>query len=122
MTSIGLYTLTTIGLILGQGFLLQVAVALTGDPAPKYGRAMRLATVATLLAAIGTLSWGFTFGWFFGKAFTATVSGLIWIGIATLVYRRSLNVSLLHAFLVSLVQSVLSTVLSSVAFYLIGHL
>ena len=122
MIGIGLYPLALVALLFGQGFLLQLAVALTGEAAPKYGRALKLAMVAGVLALIATSAFGFTFGWLVGRYATAVVSGLLWVGVSTLVYRRSLGVSALHAFLVSLIQSTLSTVASSVAFYLIGHL
>jgi hypothetical protein len=122
MFSFGLYPLALLALLFGQGFLLQLAVAITGEAAPKYGRALKLAFIAGFLAIIATGTFGFTFGWLFSRYVTAVLSGLLWVGVATLVYRRSLGVSGLQAFIVALIQSTLSTVASSVAFYLIGHL
>ncbi|MEQ1572150.1 MAG: hypothetical protein ABMA64_41365 [Myxococcota bacterium] len=119
MTTIGLSALTVIGLLLAQGFLLQLAVAITGEPAPRLGRATRIALVGLVLGFVGTTAWGFTVGLFLGKALTATVSGLLWIGASTVVYRRSLNLSLLHALFVALIQSSASAVVSSIAYAVI---
>jgi hypothetical protein len=121
VTTIGLSALTVIGLILAQGVLLQLAVAITGEAAPKYGRALRTALVGVVLAFLATTLWGFTIGLVFGKVGTATLSGLLWVGVSTLVYRRSLGLHLIHALVVALIQSALSAVLGSVATFLIGH-
>jgi len=122
MTTIGFNIIAAIVLFFLQGSLLQVAVALSGEVAPTYGKSMRMWIVAGLLAGLASFGWGITFGWLFGHAVTAVMALLLQVGVATLVYRRSLNVSLVQSFIVSLIQSVLSTVISSVVFYLIGHL
>ena len=122
MTTIGLSALKVIALFLVQGFLLQVAVALTGEPAPKLGRALRTAWIGIVLAFLATTAWGFTVGLFIGPAFTATVSGVLWVAAATLVYRRSLGIHLVHALFVALIQSGLSALISSAAYFLIRAL
>jgi len=122
MTTIGFSILASIVLFFLQGSLLQVAVALSGEVAPHYGKAMKMWLVAGLLAGLASFGWAITFGWLFGKAVTAVAAFLLQVGVATLVYRRSLNVSMLQALIVSMIQAVLSTVLSSVVFFLIGHL
>jgi hypothetical protein len=120
MTTIGLSVVATIGLFLAQGFLLQLAVAITGEAAPKYGRAMRIALVASFLALLATTAFGFTIGWVFGEALTALISGLLWVCTATLVYRRSLGVSAFHALFVALLQSALWSALYSLTWYVLG--
>lgn len=91
-------------LIAIQGFLLQTAVALTGDPAPRYGRALLTSIVAAILAFMGSAAWGCTFGILVGlisKPVAYGLSALIGLAITAAVYRSRLRLSGGHAFVVA---------------------
>jgi hypothetical protein len=122
MSWIGAYILTTLVLFVAQGFLLQVSVALTGEPAPRFGRAMKTSLLASFLSFIATAAWGLTIGLVLGRPLSAVIAGLLAVGITTLVYRRQLGSSVVQAFMVALIQYVLSAVLSLFTWNVVGWL
>jgi hypothetical protein len=122
MSWIGAYILTTLVLFFAQGFLLQVSVALTGEPAPRFGRALKTSLLAGFLSFIATAAFGLTIGLVIGKSLYAVTAGLLAVGITTLVYRRQLGSSVLQAFMVALIQYVLSAVLSLFTWNVVGWL
>lgn len=91
-------------LIAIQGFLLQTAVALTGDPAPSYGRALITSMIAGTLMTFGVLSWGCTFGLLLGfisKPLATLLSILVGLVITSAVYRTRLRISGGHALVIA---------------------
>ena len=117
---IGVPVFAAILLFLAQGFLLQVSVALVGEPAPKYGRALSTWLVAGFLAAFATTVYGFTIGWFVPSAIDMTISGLLLVAITALVYRRQLGTSFLTSVIVSLLHNAFAAGLSALTWYLVN--
>lgn len=109
---IGAPLIATVVLFFAQGFLLQVSVALTGEPAPSFGRALKTALLAWLLAWIAASSFYFTVGLFVSAAVGKLIYGLLLLGVTTLVYRRQLGSSVLQSFIVAVIQHVLGGLLT----------
>jgi len=87
-----------------QGLLLQTAVALTGDPAPRAGRAFVTAALAALLASMGAAGWGCTFGLVvsvFSKTLASLMSVFVAVSITAAVYRSRLWLTGGHALVVA---------------------
>jgi hypothetical protein len=122
MSWIGAYILTTLVLFFAQGFLLQVSVALTGEPAPRFGRALKSSLLAGFLSFIATAAWSLTIGLVVGRPISAVVAGMMAVGITTLVYRRQLGGSVVQSFMVALIQYVLGAVLSLFTWSAVGWL
>ena len=88
-------------LLFAKGFLLQTAVALTGDPAPRFGRAL----VTAWLGATGLFLWSWTFGvalwWFVSPTMAMVVGALAGVAILGTVFKFRLGLSMGHAILVA---------------------
>lgn len=117
---IGVPVLAVILLFLAQGFLLQVSVALVGEPAPKYGRALWTWLVAGALAAFASAVYGLTIGWFVPTAIDMTISGALLVVITAMVYRRRLGTSFLTSVIVSLLHNAFAAGLSGLTWYLVN--
>ena len=116
---IGVPVFAFILLFLAQGFLLQLSVALVGEPAPKYGRALWSWMLAGLFAMIATTAYGLTLGWFVPSAIDVTISGVLLVGITALVYKRQLGTSYLTAVIVALLHNALAAGASYLTWYLV---
>ena len=92
---------------------------LTGEAAPKYGRALRTWLLALLFTSIATTTYGLTLGWFVPTAIDLTISGVMLIGITAMVYRRQLGGSFLQAMIVALLHNGLAAGLSALTWYLV---
>ncbi|MCB9673382.1 MAG: hypothetical protein H6734_28220 [Alphaproteobacteria bacterium] len=97
--------------VLLQGVLLQISVALTGEQAPRFGRALVTALIGGLVSWVAGGVFSVTAGLFLG--FVAP--GLAWvlgasitIGAAAVVYRSRLGIGLLHAAVVAALQQLLT--------------
>jgi hypothetical protein len=118
---IGVPVFAVILLFLAQGSLLQLSVALVGEPAPKYGRALWTWMVAGLLAAVASATYGLTFGWFVPSAIDVTISGVLLVGITALVYKRQLGTSFLTSVIVSLLHNAFAAGLSALTWTLVNY-
>lgn len=98
--------------LFAQGFLLQVSVALTGEPAPSFGRALKTTLLAGLLAWLAATSWYFTVGLVVSATVSKLVYGALLLGVTTLVYRRQLGGSILQSTIVAIIHWTLTSVLS----------
>ncbi|MBX2800567.1 MAG: hypothetical protein KTR31_23005 [Myxococcales bacterium] len=88
-----------------KGFLLQTSVALTGDPAPRYGAALITAVWASFLSGFGATAWSWTFGLvlgFFSATLATALTLLVGVAIMGAVFRSRLGLSGGHAFVVAL--------------------
>lgn len=117
---IGAPVVAGILLFLIQGFLVQVSVALSGEPAPKYGRAMATWIVASLLGLVTSLVWGVSIGWFVPTAVSGVVSGLLMLTVATIVFKRQLGTSFVQAGAIALIYQLLAFGVSALTWYLVG--
>jgi len=104
-----------------QGFLLQTAVALTGEAAPRYGRAMATALGAAFVSMLATIGFRFTAGiavWMFMGS-TAVWGLSLFVGwLATaVVYRRQLGLAGGHSLLVALIHHTLAATVSSALWF-----
>jgi hypothetical protein len=116
---IGVPVFAFILLFLAQGFLLQLSVALIGEPAPKYGRALWTWVLAGVFAAIATTAYTLTIGWFVPTAIDVTISGVLLVGITAMVYRRQLGTSFLTSVIVALLHNAFAAGLSALTWYLV---
>ena len=120
--SFALPVILIVALFFAQGFLLQLSVALTGEVAPRYGRALGTVVQAVLTAGLASVAWGCTVGAVVhlinGHVATA-LSAIVWLGVTTLVYRRRLDVSTGHALLIALVHQLLGALLSGAAWMIV---
>jgi hypothetical protein len=107
-------------LFLAQGFLVQVSVALTGEPAPRYGRATLTWILASILGSITWFGFSFTLGWMVPSLVSGAISTLLMIGVAAIVFKRQFGTSLVQGLAVSLIYTVLAAVLSGATWYLLG--
>ncbi len=99
-----------------QGFLLQTAVALTGEAAPRYGRAWLTSLLGGLISLFATLGFRFTAGivvWMFmGSTVVWGLSALVgWLATGV-VYKSRLGLSGGHALLVALLHHTLAWLVS----------
>jgi hypothetical protein len=107
-----------------QGFLLQTAVALTGDPAPRHGRALLTALIAALLATMGSAAWGCTFGLLvalISKPMAYGLSLLVGLVITSVVYRSRLRLSGGHAFVVAGLHHLMAWAVSGLLWAIIRY-
>lgn len=122
MWSFLLPVVVVVALVLAQGALLQVATALTGEVAPRYGRALWTALIAVVFAGLATTAYGCTFGLFL-KAISSTAAAagaaLLAVWVTGLVYRKRLSVSTGQALLIALLHQVMAAVLSGAAWWLL---
>ena len=105
-----------------QGFLLQTAVALTGDPAPRYGRALSAALVAAILAFMGVAAWGCTFGIVVGlisQPVAYALSAVVGMAITASVYRSRLDLTGGHALVVAGLHHLMAWAVSGLVWALI---
>lgn len=120
--SLALPVILVVALFFAQGFLLQLSVALTGDVAPRYGRALATFVLAALAAGLASVAWGCTVGAFVG-AVSATVAkavaGIVWLTVVALVYRRRLDVSFGQALVVALLHQVFAAIVSGAAWVVV---
>jgi hypothetical protein len=107
-------------LFLAQGFLLQVSVALTGEPAPRYGRATKTWILASLLGTLIGISFSFTLGWLIPTAIGTAIAGLLMVSVATLVFKRQFGISLVQAGAIALIYNALAMGFSALTWYLLG--
>lgn len=77
-----------VGFLVAQGFLIELAVALTGEPPPSYSRATGAVIVAGLLSLFVRTALGVA-GWFIGGWVASVLSAVAMLTIATVVYYRS---------------------------------
>ncbi len=95
-----------------QGWLMQTAVALTGDPAPGYGKALGAGIVTYLTYHASSFVWGATLGWFmklFVGAFVVNGIGMaLALLIAGLVVKRRLRFDYGHALVITALHLVFS--------------
>lgn len=106
--------LLVLALFLLQGVLFQVSVALTGEAAPRYGRALVTSLLGGLVATFAGIAFGLTAGlvlMFFSKTLAAALGGAFTIGAVAFVYRGRLHTSFLHALVVAAIHQALSAVL-----------
>lgn len=116
--------LVTCFLIAIQGFLLQTAVALTGDPAPRYGRALITSLIAGVLTFIGVSSWGCTFGLLLGlisKPLAAMLSIFVGLVITSAVYRTRLRISGGHALVIAGLHHLMGWGVGALVWAIIRH-
>jgi len=104
-----------------QGWLMQTAVALTGDPAPRYGRALGAVIFTLVSYTISWVGWSWTVGWFM-KLFVGNfiVDGLgmaLAVLLSAFIVKRRLRLSYSHA----LVITALHILLSSGAQWVVGR-
>lgn len=93
-----------IALLTLQGFLLQTAVALSGDPAPRYGRALVTAWMAGLATVTGVGMWKWTLGLLVGlvSPMLSTVVALgLGVVITAIAIRFRMGLRGLHALFVA---------------------
>ena len=119
---IGAPLVAALVLFLAQGFLLQISVALTGEPAPKYGHALKTALLAWLLSGLAATTWKFSIGLVVGSTVSALVYGLLLLGVTTLVYRRQLGGSTVQAFVVAVIHHLLGALLSGATWGIVNLL
>jgi hypothetical protein len=111
-----------VALVLAQGALLQVATALTGEVAPRYGRALSTALLAALFSTVASAAYGCTVGIFVSAISTtvaAAIAAFVTLWVSGLVYRRRLSVSTGQALLIALLHEVMAMVLSGAAWWLV---
>lgn len=107
-----------------QGLLLQTACALTGEKPPSYGEAALTALVAGVVAALGTLAWGCTFGLvvaLFSRTLAWALGVATGLAITASVYRVRLGVSGGQAFAIGLLHHVMAWAVSGLLYTLIRH-
>jgi hypothetical protein len=111
-------------LLIAQGFLLQTAVALTGEAAPRWGRATAVGLMALVVSALATIGFRFTAGIVVWMMFGSTMvwaSSLVVGWLATsVVYKRKLRLAGGHAMLVALMHHVMASLLSSAVWFTVG--
>jgi hypothetical protein len=112
--------IATVVLFLAQGFLLQVSVALTGEPAPRYGRATLTWILASILGLVAGFGFSFSLGWMVPGVVSGAISTLLMIGVASIVFKRQFGTSLVQGLAVAVIYTVLASVLSGVTWYLLG--
>ena len=95
-----------------QGFLMQTAVALTGDPAPKYGRALTTAWLAALASFVGKGLWSYTIGIFvglFSSTLASVLAMVVGVSLAAAVVRGRIKLSGGHALVVGALFYLMAT-------------
>lgn len=96
---ITLVALTVLAIV--QGWLMQTAVALTGDPAPRFGRALWSGLLTLFTFTVAQFTWSWTVGVFmklFVGSFFATGLGFgLALLLAALVVRSRLRFTYGHA-------------------------
>jgi hypothetical protein len=126
MFTLALSAVTMLLLFLAQGFLLQLAVALTGDPAPRYGRALFTTILASIFGGITSLAFGLTAGlaiaFLFGRVAAAATSGAVLLATTALVLKSRLRSSFLQAFAVTLVYELLTALAAAAAWFAVSLL
>jgi len=109
-----------------QGFLLQTSVALTGEAAPRYGRATATAFIAAAVTLPATVGFKFTAGiavWMFmGSTAVWGLTLLVgWLATAV-VYKKRLDLAGGHALLVALLHHVMAATVSSALWFGVSFL
>ena len=88
-----------------QGWLMQTAVALTGDPAPRFGKALGAGLVTYVTYHFTTFTWGVTLGWFMkffiGDFLVNGIGMTLALLFASLVVKRRLKFAFSHALVVA---------------------
>jgi hypothetical protein len=111
-----------VALVLSQGALLQVATALTGEVAPRYGRALSTALLAAFFSTLASAAYGCTVGIFvsaISSTVAAALAALVTLWVTSMVYRRRLSVSTGQALLIALIHEVMAVVLSGAAWWVV---
>jgi len=126
MITLALSAVTMVSLFLAQGFLLQLAVALTGDPAPRYGRALFTTLLASLVGGVASVAFGLTAGLaialLFGRVAAAALSGAVLLFMTALVMKARLRSSLVQALAVTIVYELLAALTAAGAWFLVSLL
>ena len=116
--------LVVVALVLAQGALLQVATALTGEVAPRYGRALSTALMAAVFATLASAAYGCTLGIFLNaisSTVAAAVAAIVALWVTGLVYRKRLSVSTGQAILIALLHQVMAAAVSGAAWWVIRY-
>lgn len=96
-----------------QGWLMQTAVALTGDPAPRYGKALGAGIFTLVVYNLTWFSWSWTVGWlmklFVGNVIVTGLGMAIAILFAAFVVKRRLRLSYSHALAITALHILLSS-------------
>lgn len=112
-----------LALALLQGWLMQTAVALTGDPAPRFGHALwsGLLTITTFLFT--KTAWSWTIGWFmkvFVGAWLSMGLGFVLAAlVAAFVVRNRLRFTYGHALAITALHLLFSAGAKYLADFLI---
>ncbi|MEZ4235318.1 MAG: hypothetical protein R3F59_03995 [Myxococcota bacterium] len=120
MMWIGGPVIAMVVLFLAQGLLLQVAVALTGERAPRYGRAMVSWMLAWLLGGVAGMGFEYSIGWVIPAIVGQAVAVLLGLGVAAIVFKRQFRTSLVQGLAVAVVYTVLSWLVGAGTWYLLG--
>jgi len=102
---------TLVAVALLQGWILQTAVALTGDPAPRYGRALGTGIFTLVTYNLSWFTWDWTAGWFKIIAGPFVLDGLgtaLAVGLAALVIKRRLSFGFGQALVIAALHLVFS--------------
>lgn len=115
------FAVALIALLTVQGFVLQTAVALTGDPAPRYGRALVTAWMAGIATLVGVGLWKVTFGLVIGF-FAPTVASVLAVGLGVaitgLVIKGRIGLRAGHALMVAALHSLMAWGASAAVWWL----
>jgi hypothetical protein len=126
MITLALSAATMVLLFLVQGFLLQLAVALTGDPAPRYGRALFTTVLASIVGGTASVVFGLTAGLaialLFGRLPAAALSGAVLLVMTALVVKARLRSSFVQALAVTLMYELLAALTAAGAWFLVRML
>ncbi len=109
-------------LMVMQGFLLQTAVALTGDPAPRYGRSLVTAWIAGLATTFGVVAWRWTLGLVVGLFSPWLAAGLamvVAVAITATVFKFRLGLRAGHAIVVAGLHNLMAAGLSAGVWWLV---
>lgn len=87
-----------------QGWLMQTAVALTGDPAPRFSRALGAGLFALITYNITTFAMKWTVGFFMGSWLTSGLGLGLGLLFAGLVVMRRLQFSFGHALTIAAIH------------------
>lgn len=93
---------------LSQGFLLSIAVALTGERTPGWGRATGAVIVTVVLWTLVRMALA-VFGLFVGGALTSMLSMGALVGVASLVYHRTFGLQAGHGLIVALLHGAMAS-------------
>lgn len=115
------YAVVLIALLTLQGFVLQTAVALSGDPAPRYGRSLLTAWIAGVSTLVGVGLWKVTLGFVIGL-FSPLLSTAIAIGLGVVItaiaVRFRLGLRGAHSLFVAMLYNAMAAGVSAAVWWL----